>query len=168
MNDTLSVLTSSTGNKTDKWNTPQEVVNDVIAFFGGPVDLDPCSDTVFTPNVPCKLCYTEETNGLSHDWNAESVFVNHPYSDSKSWIPYAVSQYENGYAKEIVMLIKLDVSTRWFASISKYPWIAVNKRLRFGAATSAAPFQSAIFYLGTDVERFNKVFAKYGPLYCAA
>jgi hypothetical protein len=37
--------------------------------------------------------------------------------------------------------------------------------MRFGAAKSASPFQSAIVYLGKDLERFNKVFGKYGYLY---
>lgn len=69
---------------------------------------------------------------MAHDWIADSVFVNHPYSNSKDWIPYAASQYEMGNSKEIILLIKLDISTKWWNSISKYPWIAVNKRLKFG------------------------------------
>ena len=91
--------------------------------------------------------------------------MNHPYSNSKEWIPYAASQYEKGFAKEMILLIKLDVSTKWWNSISKYPWIAVNTRLKFGNAKSAAPFQSAIIYLGTNLTKFKKVFMKYGTLY---
>ena len=63
------------------------------------------------------------------------------------------------------LLIKLDVSTKWWRSVSQYPWLAVNKRMRFGAASSAAPFQSAVVYLGEDLDRFNDVFGKYGTLY---
>ena len=37
--------------------------------------------------------------------------------------------------------------------------------MRFGAASSAAPFQSAVVYLGKDLDRFNEVFGKYGTLY---
>ena len=58
--------------------------------------------------MPATKVYTEETNGLSHKWIADRVFMNHPYSDSKTWVPYAVSQYELGYAKELILLIKLD------------------------------------------------------------
>lgn len=165
MNSTLQALTASTGNRHDCWNTPQEVVNDVLTFFNHNLELDPCSDDETNPNVPASRVYTEQTDGLSHEWIAESVFVNHPYSESKLWIPYAVSQYECGNAKEIVLLIKVDVSTKWWKSISKYPWVAINKRLKFGNSRSAAPFQSGIVYLGKDLRRFVEVFDKYGTAY---
>lgn len=161
----LQALTATTGNRTDCWNTPPELVADVLKFFGGKVDLDPCSNDEEHPNVPANRVYTEKTNGLSHDWVSQSVFMNHPYSNSKEWIPYAVTQYECGNAKELVLLIKVDVSTKWWRSIEKYPWIAVNRRLKFGNSKSAAPFQSGIIYLGKDLERFKSTFSKYGILY---
>ena len=159
----LQALTATTGNRKDTWNSPTEFVGDVVKFFGT-VDLDPCCNDVDNPNVPALNYYTEETNGLIHKWHGK-VFMNHPYSESKTWIPYAVSQYEQGNTSEMVLLIKLDVSTKWWRSVSNYPWIAVNSRLRFSAAKSAAPFQSAIIYLGKNLEKFNTVFGKYGTLY---
>ena len=161
----LKALTATTGNRTDCWNTPVEFVGDVVKFFGGPVDLDPCSNDAENPNVPAKSVYTEETNGIAHPWIADSVFMNHPYSNSKEWVPYAAHQYECGNAKEMVLLIKLDVSTKWWNSVAKYPWIAINKRLKFGSGKGAAPFQSAIVYLGSNLTKFNEVFGKYGHLY---
>ena len=124
----LKALTASTGNRHDCWNTPKEIVEDVLLFFNNELELDPCSNSLDNPNVPAKRLYTEETDGLSQPWNANSVFMNHPYSESKLWIPYAASQYQCGNAKELVLLIKLDVSTRWWKSICNYPWIAVNRR----------------------------------------
>ena len=159
----LQALTASTGNRTDKWNTPIEFVGDVVKFFGT-IDLDPCCNDVNNPNVPALNYYTEETNGLAHDWHGK-VFMNHPYSDSKTWVPYAASQYRSGNVEEMILLIKLDVSTKWWQSISEYPWIAVNTRLRFGSAKNAAPFQSAIVYLGNNLSKFNETFSKYGFLY---
>ena len=160
----LEALTSTTGNKTDCWNTPPEFVGDVLKYFGT-LDLDPCSNDEDNPNVPAKKVYTEITNGLAHRWTANSVFMNHPYSQSDKWIPYAVSQYELGYAKEMILLIKLDVSTKWWRSVSQYSWIAVNERMKFGDGTGASPFQSAIIYLGKNLEKFNTIFCKYGTLY---
>ena len=160
----LEALTSTTGNKTDCWNTPPEFVGDVLKYFGT-LDLDPCSNDENNPNVPAKKVYTEITNGLAHRWTANSVFMNHPYSQSDKWIPYAVSQYELGYAKEMILLIKLDVSTKWWRSVSQYSWIAVNERMKFGDGTGASPFQSAIIYLGKNLEKFNTMFCKYGTLY---
>jgi phage N-6-adenine-methyltransferase len=161
----LKALTASTGTRTDCWNTPKEIVEDVLKFFDGELELDPCSNSEESPNVPAKRVYTEETDGLQHNWKAQSVFVNHPYSNSKEWIPYAARQYEKGYAKELILLIKLDVSTRWWYRISGYPWIAVNRRLKFGDGKSAAPFQSALVYLGKDLNKFVTVFGKYGTTY---
>jgi phage N-6-adenine-methyltransferase len=161
----LQALTATTGNRTDCWNTPITFVDDVLEFFNGSIDLDPCSNDENNPNVPAKKVYTEKTNGLSHDWVADSVFMNHPYSNSKEWIPYAASQFECGNVKEMILLIKLDVSTRWWKSVAKYPWIAVNRRLKFGSSKGAAPFQSAIIYLGNDLKRFESTFGKYGFLY---
>ena len=160
----LEALTSTTGNKTDCWNTPPEFVGDVLKYFGT-LDVDPCSNDEDNPNVPAKKVYTEITNGLAHRWTANSVFMNHPYSQSDKWIPYAVSQYELGYAKEMILLIKLDVSTKWWRSVSQYSWIAVNERMKFGDGTGASPFQSAIIYLGKNLEKFNTMFCKYGTLY---
>ncbi len=159
----LKALTATTGNRTDKWNTPREFVGDLITFFGT-IDLDPCSNSEGNPNVPANNYYTEKSNGLAHDWHGK-VFMNHPYSNSKEWVPYAALQYESGNAEELVLLIKVDISTRWWQSINKYPWVAINKRLKFGDAKGAAPFQSGIIYLGKDLDRFNKVFGKYGTLY---
>lgn len=163
--NSLKALTATTGTRHDCWNTPKEIVNDVLDFFDNNLDLDPCSNSLDNPNIPAKTLFTEDLDGLSHPWNVESVFMNHPYSESKLWVPYAVSQYECGNAKELILLIKLDVSTRWWKSVSHYPWIAVNKRLKFGSGTSAAPFQSAIVYLGSNLERFVEIFGKYGPTY---
>ena len=163
----LAALTASTGNRTDCWNTPTEIVDKVVEFFGGPVELDPCSNDRDNPNIPCIRCFTEEDDGLAHQWNANSVFVNHPYSDSKHWIPYARRQFDEGNAEEMILLIKLDISTKWFRSIADLPWIAISKRLRFGDSKGAAPFQSALIYLGKNPGRFHAVFGDLGPMYVA-
>ena len=163
--DALAALTANTGNRTDLWNTPQEIVERVTRYFNGPVDLDPCSDNRDDPNIPCINCFTEEDDGLSRAWIAKSVFMNHPYSDSKRWIPHARHQFDIGNADEIIMLIKLDISTKWFRSIADRPWIAINKRLRFGDGKGAAPFQSALFYLGPNPSRFFYIFGDLGTKY---
>ncbi len=90
--------------------------------------------------------------------------MNHPYSQSKLWIPYAVEQYQK-YDVEMLLLIKLDVSTKWWRSVANYPWLAYNRRLKFGNGKSAAPFQSAMVYLGSNLEKFKDVFSKDGTIY---
>ena len=53
-NAALAALTATTGNRKDEWNTPREIVDKVVEYFGGPVELDPCSD-----NSDC-LLYTSD------------------------------------------------------------------------------------------------------------
>ena len=37
--------------------------------------------------------------------------------------------------------------------------------LKFGSGKGAAPFQSAIVYLGDRLGKFRRIFGKYGTLY---
>ena len=160
----LAALTASTGNRTDKWNTPPDIIEDVLRFFHGSIGLDPCSDSKEYPNIPARKVYTEEDDGLSQEWDEPTVFMNHPYSMSRLWIPYAEQQYIK-HNNEMLLLIKVDVSTKWWNSISKYPWLAYNRRLRFGDGSGAAPFQSAMVYLGKRYEDFVDVFGNNGTIY---
>ena len=159
----LNALTATTGTRTDCWNTPKEVLKNVYEMFPK-LELDPCCNDKKNPNVIAQRYFDEADDGLSQSWNADTVFMNHPYSNSKLWIPYAVSQYEL-HNNEMLLLVKLDISTKWFREIARYPWLAYNRRLKFGAGKSAAPFQSAMVYLGHRVEQFHNVFGKDGFIY---
>lgn len=141
------------------------MVDDVYEFFGT-VDLDPCCNNKENPNVKATVLYDEQDDGLSHSWTQRRVFMNHPYSVSKLWVPYAVQQFEQ-HNNEMLLLVKLDVSTKWWQSVASYPWLAYNKRLKFGEGTSAAPFQSAMIYLGANLSKFYNVFGKDGTIYTA-
>jgi phage N-6-adenine-methyltransferase len=163
---TLQVLTATTGNRHDCWNTPKEVIKDVLNFFDNNIDLDPCSNSHENPNVPASNLFTDVDNGLTKQWNYPSVFMNHPYSESKLWIPYAVEQHLR-YDNEMLLLIKMDVSTKWWCSVKDYPFLAYNRRLRFGNSKSAAPFQSAMIYLGKRLDKFLDIFSKDGSVYSA-
>ena len=75
--------------------------------------------------------------------------MNHPYSDSKTWVPYATLQYECGNAKDIcVLLIKLDVST--FQMVESNHQISMDCCQQTSEVwyvekdCDGAPFQSAI------------------------
>ena len=54
-----------TGNRTDCWNTPVEFVGDVVKFLMVRLTLTRVV-MIENPNVPAKVLYTEETNGLAH------------------------------------------------------------------------------------------------------
>lgn len=50
-------------NKSDEWETPQELFDELDAEFH--FDLDPCATV---ENAKCKTFYTLENNGLEHSW----------------------------------------------------------------------------------------------------
>ena len=79
---------------------------------------------------PCPLNPNFETDGLTRIW-ADRTFVNPPYSDPLPWIEKAVSEARGG--KIVVLLLKMDTSTKWFARLkeanAEFLWI--NGRLHY-------------------------------------
>lgn len=62
---------------------------------------------------PCPL-RTSSNDGLEIPWG-ERTFVNPPYSDPAPWVEKAIAEAGNG--KTIVMLLRVDTSTKWFARL---------------------------------------------------
>lgn len=118
--------------KTDDYQTDKWLKN----LFAG--WLDPCP-------------YLEKDkigfqDGLLIDWNI-NTFVNPPYSNVKPWTRKAISDNRE-FGATIVLLLKMDTSTLWFAELkeagAKFLWI--HHRLKF-RTTSAAPFPSMLVVL---------------------
>lgn len=146
-----------------EWYTPRDIVDRVIAVFGA-IDVDPCSNTG-VPNVPAKVHYTEADDGLSHDWTGR-VYMNPPYGRGiDPWIAHLVEEYERGACTEAIALVPARVDTDWFRRFEAYPWLAVDGRLKFSGHQNAAPFPSALVYLGVAVGRFVEVFGDLGVIW---
>ena len=64
------------------------------------------------------------------DWK-DKTFVNPPYSKPLIWIEKAIQENKKG--KMIVMLLRVDTSTKWFAKLveAKAEILWFSKRLRF-------------------------------------
>lgn len=79
---------------------------------------------------PCPLNPNPDFNGLEIEWK-DKTYVNPPYSNPLPWVEKAINERKKG--KTIVMLLKVDTSTRWFAKLFesgvKILWL--NGRLRF-------------------------------------
>lgn len=70
---------------TDLWATPQSFFDNLNVEFN--FTLDPCSSA---ENHKCEKFYTEEDDGLSKNWDNESVFMNPPYGKEISkWVKKA-------------------------------------------------------------------------------
>ena len=98
-------------------------------------------------NDPCPYKGLEDgKDGLLEDWKIKT-YVNPPYSDPQPWIRKAIHENRK-YGATIVMLLKMDTSTQWFAELKQagahFLW--VNRRLRYESGKQA-PFPSMLAVL---------------------
>ena len=79
---------------------------------------------------PCPLNPNPKFDGLNISWK-HKTFVNPPYSNPLKWIEKAIEESNKG--KTIIMLLRVDTSTKWFAKLieerAEILWF--NKRLIF-------------------------------------
>ena len=99
---------SRTENTKDEWETPKyffDLLDRIFRFT-----LDPCASP---SNAKCKKFYTKDDNGLSQDWIGESVFVNPPFSDIKSWVQKC---YQEGTKENtiVVMILPSRTDTKYW------------------------------------------------------
>jgi len=85
---------------------------------------------------PCPLNKNPDFDGLTIEWK-NKTYCNPPYSNPLPWIEKAIN--ENKKNKTIVMLLRMDTSTKWFKLLQEnnatFLWI--NGRLRFNTGKPA-------------------------------
>ena len=67
--------------KSDEWETPQNLFNDLHNEFNFTLDAA-ASDELHK----CPKYYTASDDGLAQSWEHERVFVNPPYSKIATWV----------------------------------------------------------------------------------
>ena len=137
----MTDLKACFSSKTDDWATPQDFYDKLDDEFH--FTLGPCADEY---NHKCDLFYTKEQNGLAQDWGGHVVFCNPPYGkEIESWVRYAYEQSRKP-GTTVVMLIPARTDTRYFHDYiyGKAELRFVRGRLKFGDATSSAPFPSMV------------------------
>lgn len=112
-------------------------------------ETDPWILAMYPPKYwydPCPIDWTpDQPSGLDIIWSHEmhiddiGIFVNPPYSNPLPWVKKAI--VENRFHNEtIVMLLKHDSSTKWFAALQEAgaKFLFVNGRLKYGTNRGAA------------------------------
>ena len=135
--------------KTDLWSTPQDFFDRLNSIYHFTIDV--CA---LPENAKCAKYYTPIDDGLKQDWSNEIVWCNPPYGRTIGlWIEKAYREYLNG--TRIVMLLPARTDTRWFHDylINQAQIVFIRGRLRFGNATSPAPFPSMLAIFNLDCER---------------
>jgi hypothetical protein len=159
------------------WGTPEKYVEAVKEFFGGAIDLDPCSNefSIVKARVEYRL---PKHNGLKDSWNYERIYVNPPYgldrkrgTGIKNWL-YRCAYAHRTYGSEVLALVPVATNTRhWkkyvFGCARSICFLA-DTRLKFLVngenGGKGAPMSCAMIYWGTDHERFRSVFSKFGAV----
>lgn len=139
---------------TDDWATPRAFYDLLDAEFG--FGLDVCAST---GNHKAPAWYgldhpdPSRRNGLEHDWAAEAArlggvpcWMNPPYGRSiGDWMRKAAAAAAAGAT--VVCLVPARTDTAWMWDTCFTPGHEVRfvrGRLKFGTATTAAPFPSAV------------------------
>ena len=159
------------------WGTPPKYVAAVKAFFGGQIDLDPCSNewSVVGAKVEYRL---PKHDGLKESWKYKKIFVNPPYGKDqnrgtgiKSWLQRC-EMANATYGSEVLALVPVAVNTtHWkkfvFGKARSLCFLA-DTRLKFlvnGAdGGKGARMACCMIYWGNDHQRFIEVFHKYGAV----
>lgn len=149
---------------TPEWYTPQIIIDRVIEFFDE-IDLDPCSNSHASPNVPATEVFTQEDDGLSQVWSGR-VYMNPPYGETIGlWVNKIADAYDSGEIEAGIALLPGRVDTRWFRRLRSYAICFLWGRLQFVGAENSAPFPSILVYLGNEVDRFRSVTATIGDVW---
>jgi len=97
---------------------------------------------------PCPLNENPYVDGLVMEWG-DKTYVNPPYSNPLPWVKKAIKESKKG--KTVVMLLRMDTSTKWFKELqeagSTFLWI--NGRLRFNTG-KPANFPSMLVILNKE------------------
>ncbi len=159
------------------WGTPKCYVDAVKEFFGGPVDLDPCSNEYSI--VDAKVEYMlPEHDGLIESWNFPTIYINPPYGADrehgttiKNWLKRC-EEAARLYDSEILALVPVATNTahwkRYVYGKATAICFLYDTRLKFLVhgedGGKGAPMSCAMIYWGRQYNHFAEVFMRFGAV----
>lgn len=148
-----------------EWYTPAEYIEAARRVMGS-IDLDPATCEQAQATIMAGEYYTKDDDGLSHAWFG-NVWLNPPYNMPliEQFVDRAIGEYERGTVTSAMVLTNNSTDTGWFHKLAQYPFCLTRGRIHFwndsgpGLATRQG---QAIFYLGSDPDKFAKEFSAFG------
>jgi hypothetical protein len=160
-----------------EWGTPEKYVNAVRDFFGGSIDLDPCSNEYSIVNAKMEYRLPKH-DGLRESWNFPSIYVNPPYgidkehgTSIKKWLYKCAAAYKE-HKSEVLALVPVATNTgHWknyvFGSATGVCFL-YDTRLKFLVngenGGKGAPMSCAMIYWGKDFDKFLASFRRFGAV----
>ena len=125
--------------KTDLWETPQELWNQLDAEFH--FEIDVCATK---ENSKCSIYFDPDKDGLKQDWTGV-CWMNPPYGRQIGrWIEKAFIESQR-HGALVVCLLPVRTDTAWWHDyVSKGEIRFIRGRLKFGGGKTSAPFPSAV------------------------
>ncbi len=157
------------------WGTPQKYINVVREFFGGAIDLDPCSNVYSLVNARVEYSLPEH-DGLNETWNFPTIYVNPPYGTDPlrgTRISHWLAKCEKAnrmHGSEVLALVPVATNTgHW----KKYVYgrascicFLYDTRLRFLVngqdEGKGAPMSCAMIYWGDRTALFMETMRRFG------
>jgi phage N-6-adenine-methyltransferase len=170
--NTAKALCSSleTTYDSNNWGTPKSTL-DFVKQVLGTIGLDPASSDLHQKRVQAERHFPKENDGLTKKWDAETLFLNPPYSESTKWFAKALEEFESGRVKQMVILIHDDTKTKWWHSaFQKCDAVCFTRGTikchhpGTGIVSGAPPMGSHVFFFGPDAKKFKKVFSALGTV----
>jgi hypothetical protein len=135
--------------------TPAYVLEPARLALGGAIGLDPCT----TPENPAgaEVFYCPPDDGAALPWDAETIFVNPPYSKARErWVRKCIEAGASG--AKVILLIPAATDTRIFqqAALSCSGVVFIRGRVKFGVLRAnrrqaAASHPSALIGWNSDM-----------------
>jgi len=159
------------------WGTPENYVRAVKDFFGGEIDLDPCSNkhSIVKAKTEYRL---PEQDGLAASWNYKHIFVNPPYgidkkrgTSIKNWLCRCALANET-FDSEVLALVPVATNTghwkRYVFGSARSICFLYDTRLKFLVngknGGKGAPMSCAMVYWGGNHVEFALVFREFGAV----
>ncbi len=142
---------------------PAEIIVAAVELMGA-IDLDPCGSSKAIPDVPAKLIFIEEENGLTRAWGPKRRIFLHPPTtrSAPKWVNKMCDEYEAGDISEAIAFLKAAVSSPWWGRLAPYPACFIQSRVEQKHRSNLA---HAVVYLGHNLNGFGEAFAEIGTLY---
>ena len=166
-----------TNSQNQHWGTPKIYVDAVKEFFGGAIDLDPCSNQYSI--VGAKVEYLlPDRDGLKESWDYSTIYVNPPYGSDKErgttikhWLEKCVIAHQK-YHSEVLALVPVATNTgHWKKNVfgkAAAVCFLYDTRLKFlengQNIGKGAPMSCAMVYWGQKYAKFYQIFLDYGAV----
>jgi phage N-6-adenine-methyltransferase len=150
-----------------EWYTPSALIERARAVLGE-IDVDPASNEFAQRTVKAATFYSKEDDGLSKPWQGR-VWLNPPYSRGVigQFVAKLCAERKAGRVEAAILLTHNHTETAWWqaAALGSHAICFPRARVKFESPRGdiGSPQQGqAIFYFGSDVDKFSQKFYDVG------